>query len=69
MTNMAAVARLAGVSRYTVSKVLNGMHVAEKTRKKVMEACEKLHYSRNLYATNLVRNESFYHRHGDLAEF
>lgn len=59
MTNMAAVARLAGVSRYTVSKVLNGMHVAEKTRKKVMDACEKLHYSRNLYATNLVRNESF----------
>ena len=59
MTNMAAVARLAGVSRYTVSKVLNGVHVAEKNRKKVMEACKKLHYSRNLYATNLVRNESF----------
>jgi LacI family transcriptional regulator len=59
MANMAAVARRAGVSRYTVSKVLNGMYVAEKTRRKVMDACEKLHYCRNLYATNLVRNESF----------
>ncbi|MGE4285624.1 MAG: LacI family DNA-binding transcriptional regulator [Phycisphaerae bacterium] len=59
MTTMGQVAKEAGVSRYTVSKVLNGTYVAEKTRKKVLEACEKLHYTRNLLATGLVRNESF----------
>ena len=58
MATMKEVADLAGVSRYTVSKVLNGMYVAESTRKKVMDACKLLHYSRNIHATNLVKNES-----------
>jgi LacI family transcriptional regulator len=56
---MDQVAKVAGVSRYTVSKVLNGVHVSDKTRKKVLKACEELHYSRNMFATSLVRNESF----------
>ncbi|OQA03911.1 MAG: Ribose operon repressor [Planctomycetes bacterium ADurb.Bin401] len=59
MTIMADVAAEAGLSRYTVSKVLNGVYVSEKSRQKVLEACKKLHYRRNLYATNLVRNKSF----------
>ena len=59
MATMKEVAKQAGVSRYTVSKVLNGVHVSEKTRQKVMDACSDLHYSRNIHATNLVRNQSF----------
>ncbi len=59
MATMTQVAKVAGVSRYTVSKVLNGMNVSDITRKKVMNACKKLNYTRNLYATNLVRNESY----------
>jgi len=59
MVTMDEVAKAAGVSRYTVSKVLNGAHVSEKTRQKVLAACEQLHYCRNLLATILVRNESF----------
>ena len=58
MSTMSEIAKTAGVSRYTVSKVLNGAHVAEETYRKVMEACEKHHYTRNLLATNLVRNHS-----------
>ena len=58
MSNMSEIAKTAGVSRYTVSKVLNGAHVAEETYRKVMEACEKHRYTRNLLATNLVRNHS-----------
>ncbi len=58
MATMSEIAKSAGVSRYTVSKVLNGAHVAEETYRRVLEACEKHHYTRNLHATNLVRNHS-----------
>ena len=58
MATMKQVADLAGVSRYTVSKVFNDIPVSEKTLKKVLDACEKLHYRRNIYATNLVKNTS-----------
>ena len=58
MANMNDVAREAGVSRYTVSKVLNGGRVSPKTREKILAACDKLHYRRNLHALSLVRNES-----------
>ncbi len=58
MATMTDVAREAGVSRYTVSKVFNGIHVTEKTREKVMAACEKLQYHRNLFAVNLVNQQT-----------
>ena len=59
MATMKDVAELAGVSRYTVSKVLNGTYVSENTRQKVLDACKELHFSRNIHATSLVRNQSF----------
>src|SRR4051812_25241288 len=45
------VARLAGVSGMTVSRVMNGnAHVAEATREKVLAAIETLHYQVNTAA-------------------
>ncbi|HCJ28037.1 MAG TPA: LacI family transcriptional regulator, partial [Pseudomonas sp.] len=41
---MADVAKLAGVSKMTVSRVLAGRNVAEKTRTRVQEAIESLGY-------------------------
>jgi LacI family transcriptional regulator len=58
MSNMKEVASAAGVSRYTVSKYLNGIPVKEKTKQKILEACEKLDYRRNLFAVNLVNRKS-----------
>ena len=53
---MSDVARLAKVSRYTVSKVLNGDGtVKAATREKVMRACRRLSFSPNQNAVNLVR--------------
>jgi len=55
MANMIDVAKLAGLSLYTVSKVINGrIPVKKSTRDKVQEACRRLGYERNLYAVNLV---------------
>ena len=58
MANMKEVASVAGVSRYTVSKFLNGVLVKENTRQKILAACEKLDYRRNLFAVNLVSQKS-----------
>ncbi len=55
MATMHDVAKLAGLSLYTVSKVVNGNSTVKKaTREKVMEACRRLGYERNLHAVNLV---------------
>jgi DNA-binding LacI/PurR family transcriptional regulator len=52
---MADVARLAGVSLQTVSRVLNDHpHVAEGTRSRVLDAMDKLGYRRNRAARALV---------------
>ncbi|WP_285900749.1 LacI family DNA-binding transcriptional regulator [Frankia sp. R82] len=52
---MRDVARLAGVSHQTVSRVLNGHpNVREATRQRVLEAVEALGYRRNLAARALV---------------
>jgi DNA-binding LacI/PurR family transcriptional regulator len=52
---MTDVARLAGVSAQTVSRVLNDHpHVAEETRTRVLAAMDKLGYRRNLTARALV---------------
>lgn len=56
---MRDVSQVAGVSRYTVSKVLNrDPSVKESTRAKVMEACKRLNYTPDLHAVSLVRGRS-----------
>ena len=53
------VAREAGVSYATVSRVLNGSGpVSEKTRTRVMEAVERFHYHPNELARGLVNGRS-----------
>src|SRR4051794_7349615 len=56
---MADVARLAGVSQETVSRVLNELpHVRAETRSRVLEAVEMLGYHRNRFARALVTGRS-----------
>jgi DNA-binding LacI/PurR family transcriptional regulator len=56
---MTDVARLAGVSHQTVSRVVNGSpHVSEPTRAKVVAAMEQLGYRRNGVARALARRRS-----------
>ncbi|WWL94348.1 LacI family DNA-binding transcriptional regulator [Pediococcus acidilactici] len=53
------VAELAGVSKTTVSRVLNNRgYISEQTRKKVHEAMEELHYSPNAVARQLFKKET-----------
>lgn len=57
MATVKDVARDAGVSVGTVSRVLNGMHVSEKNRRKVEESIRRLNYEMDYYARGLkVRN-------------
>lgn len=57
--NMVDVARLAGVSHQTVSRVLNGSEaVRESTRDRVNSAIDQLGYRRNLAARALVTRRS-----------
>src|SRR5213596_2944492 len=56
---MADVARLAGVSQQTVSRVLNDSpHVRATTRTRVLEAVRKLEYRPNRMARALVTGRS-----------
>ncbi len=55
---MADVAELSGLSRVTVSKVLNGHGVRPKTRARVLEACRKLNFVPNQHAATLARGGS-----------
>jgi LacI family transcriptional regulator len=56
---MSDVARLAGVSTMTVSRVLNeNVNVTEDTRKRVVAAVEKLQYRRNEIARSLREQTS-----------
>ena len=55
------VAKLAGVSRTTVSFVLNGvpgMRISEETRRKVLEAAQQLDYHPNISAQRLVTGKT-----------
>lgn len=53
------IAKLAGVSKTTVSKVLNHQYgVHEETRKKVWEAAAALHYTPNIAARALVTSRT-----------
>jgi DNA-binding LacI/PurR family transcriptional regulator len=58
-TIMRDVAKLAGVSHQTVSRVLNGHpHVRPETRLRVLEAMRSLNYRRNLTARTLATRRS-----------
>ena len=52
------VARAAGVSVGTVSKVINGIAVRKESQRKVQEAIEALHYEVNTYARGLKISKS-----------
>lgn len=55
------VARLAGVSRTTVSYVLNdvaGIHISDKTRQRVLDAVRQLDYHPNAIARSLARKQT-----------
>lgn len=56
---MKDVAREAGVSLGTVSKVINGIPVGEHYRKRVEEATKKLGYQVNNYARGLKTNKTY----------
>ena len=59
MVTIQDVARAAGVSTATVSRVMNRSgYVSEKTRKKVLEALKSLNYSPNPFAKGLITRKS-----------
>ncbi|WEK54856.1 MAG: LacI family DNA-binding transcriptional regulator [Candidatus Cohnella colombiensis] len=59
MANRKDVAKLAGVSEATVSRVLNGIGpMKESTRQRVMAAAKQLNYELNAIAANFARGRS-----------
>lgn len=59
MTSRKEVAKLAGVSEATVSRVLNGIGpMKETTRDRVMEAAKQLNYELNAIASSFARGKS-----------
>ena len=57
--NIKELAKLAGVSPATISRVLNNTgYVKEETRKTVLEAIEKYNYVPNALARNLSINDN-----------
>lgn len=59
MSNIFDIARAAGVSKTTVSRVMNNQSgVNENTRKKVLDAIQKLNYTPNLTARSLVTRKT-----------
>lgn len=59
MATRKEVARMAGVSEATVSRVLNGVGpIKEETRKRVLEAAEALDYQLNAVAASFARGRS-----------
>ncbi|QIZ66716.1 LacI family DNA-binding transcriptional regulator [Geobacillus subterraneus] len=59
MANIRDLAKEAGVSVATVSRVLNGYpYVSEEKRKAVWEAVEKLNYTKNIQAVHLAKGRT-----------
>ena len=59
LRNLDAVAKKAGVSTATVSRVLNDLNVVKSsTRARVLKAAEELKYHPNLHARSLARGKS-----------
>ncbi|MGQ9778671.1 MAG: LacI family DNA-binding transcriptional regulator [Bacillota bacterium] len=58
MTTIMEVARAAGVSKSTVSRVLNGVPVSEETRRRVEAAIEALNFKPNAQARGLSLRRS-----------
>lgn len=59
MANISDIAKQAGVSKSTVSRVLNGHpHVSKEKRRTILEVMERLHYSPNGNAINLSRGKT-----------
>jgi DNA-binding LacI/PurR family transcriptional regulator len=59
LMNLDAVAKKAGVSTATVSRVLNDLNVVKNsTRAGVLKASEELKYHPNLHAGSLARGKS-----------
>lgn len=52
------IARVAGVSTSTVSRVINNDNVGRKTRRKVLQVIEKYEYYPNSYAQYLGRRNN-----------
>jgi DNA-binding LacI/PurR family transcriptional regulator len=60
MTNIRSIAKLAGVSVSTVSRVLNEHpYVKEEKRQKVLEAVEQLNYIKNANAVHLSKGKTY----------
>lgn len=62
LPTMKDVAKEAGVSLGTVSKVMNGIAVGESYRKRVLDAAEKLGYQVNSYARGLKNKQNLLRR-------
>nr|WP_274521035.1 LacI family DNA-binding transcriptional regulator [Neobacillus niacini] len=60
MANIKDIAKLAGVSVSTVSRVLNNHpYVSEEKRKKVEKVIEELNFQQNLNAIHLVKGKTY----------
>ncbi len=59
MANMKDIAKYAGVSVATVSKVLNGLGgISQETKENILSIAKELNYRPNLYARNLKTRQS-----------
>ena len=60
MANIKQIAKTAGVSISTVSRVLNNHpYVKEEKRKRVLDAVEELNYAKNINAVHLIRGKTY----------
>ena len=67
---MKEVARRAGVSPATVSRVLNKTHyIAEETERRVLEVVGQMKYFKNVHARRLATGQSDLFGFGDLGDY
>ena len=60
MANIKQIAKTAGVSISTVSRVLNNHpYVKEEKRKRVLDAVEELNYAKNINAIHLIKGKTY----------